>query len=571
MLKSHVTFRTGCTQLRHFTKDDVARLLPSSLPPGWLEGQHILWKPGVGGHPSNDWLGNLWAYLGKNFPSVDELCRLEGLPLLPLDMSEAPITLVRLKQLSDVVVRSLHGDSLDDAIVGALKELGVTVMQGYPRFLGLHPSVSKTFVHPPSVQGVLKAVAAFLSLKPTAVQTTTDDGKRCFRKFVAKASSLSPDEKKVLNCIPLFETMFGAFVSKSDGLCAAPDEAFPVKTLRDLIDIRENDTKRLASLLDIQVLTRSEVLLEVIFPDVIGQRYSTEEIDSLMEFVMDRYHVYAAEDGRFQNQLKDLRFVSTKNDRVRPKEVFDPREDFLKRIFVEEDVFPVGKYVQPTALVILECLGMKGEGEITGHNVYESAKAVNNIFDLSAAEMKSSAIMSFLTSNPAKLEEIVSGTSGLVELGMYLKGIPWVSVIRQKPDDFPESLPFWGETLSEPYFLKPSDVKYKQAANIIGSVKPLVKAEPCSQLTRFFSWDADPAVLDVVQHLLNVISCYSAREKPRYIIIAQEMYAFLSRADHNDVLTALENVKNLPWIWNGDGFSSPRFLISQKPPIDLSP
>ena len=387
-----------------------------------------MWNPGVGGHPSNDWLGNLWAYLGKNFPSVDELCRLEGLPLLPLDMSEAPITLVRLKQLSDVVVRSLHGDSLDDAIVGTLKDLGVTVMQGYPRFLGLHPSVSKTFVHPPSVQGVLKALEAFLTLKPTAVQTTTDDGKRCFRRFVAKASSLSPDEKKVLNCIPLFETMSGAFVSKSDGLCAAPDEAFPVKTLRDLIDIRENDTKRLASLLDIQVLTRSEVLLEVIFPDVIGQRYSTEEIDRLMGFVMDRYHVYAAEDGRFQNQLKDLPFVSTKNDRVRPKEVFDPRKDFLKRIFVEEDVFPVGKYVQPTALVILEYLGMKGEEDITGHNVYESAKAVNNIFDFSAAEMKSSAIMSFLTSNPAKLEEIVSGTSGLGELGKSLKGIPWVSV-----------------------------------------------------------------------------------------------------------------------------------------------
>ena len=571
MLKSHVTFRTGCTQLRHFTKDDVARLLPSSLPPGWLEGQHILWNPGVGGHPFNDWLGNLWAYLGKNFPSVDELCRLEGLPLLPLDISEAPITLVRLKQISDVVVRSLHGDSLDDAIVGTLKELGVTVMQGYPSFLGLHPSVSKTFVHPPSVQGVLKALAAFLTLKPTAVQTTTDDGKRFFRKFVAKASSLSPDEKKVLNCIPLFETMSGAFVSKSDGLCAAPDEAFPVKTLRDLIDIRENATKRLASLLDIQVLTRSEVLLEVIFPDVIRQRYSTEEIDRLMGFVMDRYHVYAAEDGRFQNQLKDLPFVSTKNDRVRPKEVFDPRKDFLKRIFVEEDVFPVGKYDHPSALVILECLGMKSEGEITGQNVYESAKAVNNIFDFSAAEMKSSAIMSFLTSNPAKLEEIVSGTSGLGELGMHLKGIPWVSVMRRKPDDFPESLPFWGETHTEPYFLKPSDVRYKQAANIIGSVKPLVKAEPCGQLTRFFSWDTDPTVFHVVQHLQNVISCYSTREKPRYIIIAQEVYAFLSRADHNDVLTALENVKNLPWIWNGDGFSSPRFLISQKPPIDLSP
>ena len=571
MLKRYVTFQIGCTQLRHFTKDDVAQLLPTSLPPGWLEAQHILWNPGVAGHPSNDWLGNLWAYLGKNFPSEDELCRLEGLPLLPLDMSKAPITLVRLKRLSDVVVRSLHGDSLDDALVGALKELGVTVMQGYPWFLGLLPALSERFVHPPSVQGVLKAVAAFLSSKPTTAQTITDDGKRCLRKFFAKASWLSPDEKKVLSYIPLFETISGAFVSKNDGLCAASEEAFPVKTLRDLIDIRENDAKRLAGLLDIKVLTRSEVLLEVIFPDVISQRYSTEEIDRLMGFVMDRYQVYTAEDGRFQNQLKDLPFVSTKNDRVRPEEVFDPREDFLKRIFVDEDVFPVGKYAQPTGLVVLEYLGMKGKGEITGQKVYESAKAVNNILDVAAAETKSLAIMSFLTSNPTKLEEIVSGTSGLGELGMHLKNMPWVSVIRRKPDDYPENLPFWGETHTEPYFLKPSDVKYKQAANIIGSTKALVKAEPSSQLTRFFSWNADPAVLDVVQHLQNVIRAYSPQDKPRYIIIAQEIYAFLSCADHDEVLAALENVKNLPWIWNGDGFSSPRFLISQKPPIDLSP
>ena len=299
-----------------------------------------MWRPGVRGHPSNDWLGNLWTYLRKNFPSVDELCRLENLPLLPLDMSKAPITLVRLKQLSDVVVRRLHGDSLDDAIVGALKELGVTVMQRYPGFLGLHPAVSETFVHPPSVQGVLKAVAA---LKPTAVKNITDDGKRYFRQFFAKASSLSPDEKNVLSCIPLFETLSGVFVSKSDGLCAAPDEVFPVKTFRDLIDIRENDAKRLAGLLDIQVLTRSEVLLEVIYPDVIGQRYSTEEIDRLMEFVMDRYHVYTAEDGRFQNQLKDVPFVSTKSDRVRAKEVFDPREDFLKRNFRGRRCLPCWK------------------------------------------------------------------------------------------------------------------------------------------------------------------------------------------------------------------------------------
>ncbi|KAJ7380167.1 hypothetical protein OS493_010878 [Desmophyllum pertusum] len=36
-------------------------------------------------------------------------------------------------------------------------------------------------------------------------------------------------------------------------------------------------------------------------------------------------------------------------------------------------------------------------------------------------------------------------------------------------------------------------------------------------------------------------------------------------------MIALQEMENLAWIWNGDGFSSPTFMLSEKPPIDLSP
>ena len=569
MIGSHVPLYTGCTQLRDLTKDDVATLLSTSFPPDWSVGETILWYPGVGNHPSKDWLARVWEYLGKNFSSVDELRRLQGLPLLPLDMSQVPVTLARLKQPSNIVVRSLHGDYLGDNLIEVLKELGVTVMGEYPVFLNLHPGVADMFVHPPSTQGVLKAVVASLSVTPTDIQTIRDDGKRSFRKFVAKASSLSPHEKQVLHCFPLFETFSQGFVSQKDGLCAAPDELLPVKPCRDLIDIREYDSKRLACLLNIRILTPPELLLEEVFPGVESGLYSCEEIDRLMEFVMDRYQVFTGAHGRFKEKLKALPFVSTKKRRVRPMEVFDPRNDLLRRIFAEEDVFPVGKYNQPAALVILGDLGMKDEGGITRADLHESAKAVNTISDVSTAEMKSEAIMAYLTNSPSKLHETTYGTS----LGLLLRGIPWISVIRRKPDDFPQSLTFWGETHTEPraYFHKPSEVKCEQAAPLIGSVQPCVKAESSSQLASFFSWNEDPAVLDVVQHLQNVINCYSQDEKPRYIMVVEKIYAFLSHADRNHLMAAFENLKISAWIWNGDGFSSPRFMLSQKPPIDLSP
>ena len=567
MIRNHVTFYTGCTQLRHLSKEDVATLLSTSLPHDWSLGENILWYPGVGNHPSEDWLARVWGYLGENFSSVDELRRLQGLPLLPLDMSQVPVTLARLKEPSNIVVRSHHGECLDDTLIEVLKELGVTVMQEYPDFLNLHPVVAETFVHHPSTHGVLKAVVASLSVKPTDIQTIRDDGKRSFRKFVAEASSLGPDEKQVLHCFPLFETLSEAFVSKKDGLCAAPDELFPVKPCRDLIDIREYDSKRLAGLLNIRILTPTALLLEEVFPGVEGGRYSFEEVDRLMEFVMDRYHVYNGAHGRFKEKLKALPFVSTKSRRVSPMEVFDRRYDLLRRVFAEEDVFPVGKYNQPAALVILGDLGMKGEGDITGADLHESAKAVNTISDVSTAEMKSEAIMAFLTNSPSKLHEFTYETS----LGLLLRDIPWVSVIRRKPDDFPQSLTFWGETHTEPHFHKPLEVKCEQAATLIGSVMPLVKAESSSQIASFFSWNEDPAVLDVVQHLQNVINCYSQDEKPRYIMVVEKIYAFLSYADRNHLMAAFEDFKISAWIWNGDGFSSPRFMLSQKPPIDLSP
>ena len=433
MQESRSIFFTGCTQLHDFCKNDVAHLLSKSLPPEWSTGDKALWNPVIENHPREEWLNLVWGYLGKHFPTTDDLRRFQDLPLLPLDMSQFPVTLARLTQPSKMVVRSLHGDHLDDTLIDMLKDLGVTVMQDYPFFLRLHPALTDAFVHPPSVQGVLRAMAASLPKMATGGQKLTADGKRSLRKFIAKASSLEPEEKQVLHGLPLFETLLKAFVSKENCHRAAPEESFPVTPLRDLIDIKEDDSKRLVVLMDISILTSHEFLIEEVFPGVKEGHYSPQEIDRLMVFVLEHYQVYASADWRFKEKLKSLPFVSTKSRRVRPMEIFDPRNDFLRRIFAEEDVFPTGEqYNDPAALVILETLGMKSEGDITGQDLYQSAKEVSNISSLSAAEGKSDAVMQHIARNPWKLHETTCETS----LGLLLQNISWVSRIRGKPSDY---------------------------------------------------------------------------------------------------------------------------------------
>ena len=569
-----------CTQLQRLRKYHVPNLLRESLPSGWLNGDvdKVHWFPGDENlnHPQKDWLRRVWDYLRVHFVTEDDLSSLENLPLLPLDLSQVPVTLTKLTKQSKVVVRRLDGDCLDGTLSNVLKELGVIVMENYPDFLRRHPVVLNTFLHPPSVRGVLQALVVSSSalgdgmLSAILLDKVKSDGKRslkALRSFTAKAAALDRKEKKLLVCLPLFETVKNDCKSKEDIPYAAPGEAFPVIPQIDFIAIEDDDSKSLACLLDIQTVTPTEYLRKGVFPYV--GSYSGQEIDRLMVFVIEKYQVYVSADASFEDDLKALPFLPTKSSRVRAMDLFDPRNDRTREIFADEDVFPTGtQYTDPAVLLVLEKLGMKSENEITAQDLYESAEKIAGTLTSSTAEKKSAAIMAYLYDNPKKLQEIVSGRA----LGSLLQDVPWVSVMRKKPHGFPEGLPFYGATKKETTFFKPVEVKSTENANLIGTVRPIVTVDAASELANFFGWDLAPDTLDVIKHLKMVASYYSQEEKPHYITIVKEIYSFLSRAaDATRTKEGFQGIENSSWIWNGDGFSSPNVVLAQQPSIDLSP
>ena len=564
-------FLIGCAQLRHLCTEHVATLLVKSLPHDWLEKESVLWYPDVNGynHPAEDWLELVWGYFRKNFPTAVELRRFEGLPLIPLGMSQVPVTLTRLVEPSKIVVRSLHGDGLDEILTGALKKLGLVIVQEFPHFVSQHPSTVNTFVHPPSPQGVLKALVASQSLIMSNVISLTDEDKRCLRNFFSKVLSLEPQEKQLLCRLPLFETQAKSFVAKESGLCAAPEGLFPVAPRGDLIDVEDDDSKRLAHLLDIRILTPAEFVIGELFPGIKEGAYSGEEIDRLMAFVIERYQVYAGADTRFVQEMKALPFVPTIGGRVRAMDLFDPRNDLTRGIFADEDVFPVGtQYTDPAVLVVLEKLGMKSQDKITAQNLFQSVKKIPDMSSISTARTKSEALLCYLYRNPMKLQENLSGTA----LAFLLQDIPWIYPLRQKPRGFPGSLLFWGETQKEACFFNPTGIKSNDKVNLIGSVKPIIQVDSSTQLATFFGWDKTPDLLDVVEQLKSVVNCYTQEEKPHYITIVKDIYSFLNGAeDPAGIKEALEEIQNSRWIWNGDGFSSPNVVLAEKPSIDLSP
>ena len=571
---------TGNTQLRLLCEEDVPSLLCEALPPEWSEGNTVPWYPDDrnSNHPPREWIKVIWRYLQEHFTTEEDIQSLGKLPLIPLGTTQTPVTLARLCRPSRVVVKCLSYDCLDDSLTNILRKLGLIIMNDFPAYLRYHPAVLGAFVHPPSVQGVLQAMVIssrqmaagrFSEIVRTMLSTNE---KHLLRSFLARVrrSFVGQVEYNLLCSLPIFQTLSKKFVSKKEGLCAAVADSLPVSPLRELIDITQHDSKTLAVLLDVTILMPTELLYQMVFPDIQRGKYTGEQIDKLLIYTLENHTSEIRKNSTFKHKLQALPFVTKQRGRARAPDLFDPRNAILKTIFAYEDVFPTVTYAERSVLVMLEELGMKNEDSITGCDLYQSAKLVSGLAHLPTAEQKSRAILQFLSENPQKLSDSLNGQP----LGALLKDIPWVSRLQERPPNYPPGLAWWEtDEEKEKNFFKPTEVRSQSLANLVGTVMPLVELQASSQVSKYFGWQYLPGVIQVIQHLKNVIRSYSKEEKPLFMFVVNEIYLLLSRVLTKDVDAdpVFDCFEELDWVWNGDGFSSPSHVLFSKPHVDLTP
>ena len=555
-------------------KCHVPSLLRESLPGNLTNGDFLQ------GCPVDKWLKCIWEYLGQHFKTNKDLSLMNNLPLVPVDLSKGTLTM--LANPSKVVVRCLDDQRLEKNVSSVLENFGVIVVESLPEYLKHHPCVLDTYVHRPSVHGVLQAVgvsaSGCLGMLSAVLLDMQEQGRGddvlALRKFISKTESLVPREREIISSLPLFEEAGRphSLVSKKDVWCAAPQDAddylVTLPTATKFIDARAVDSRQLVTLLDMKPATMIDFLLLGIFPCVREGKYCSEDIDKVMNFVIKRYDIHSGNQARLEEEMRDLAFVPTKDKRVKPRNIFDPKNDLLCRIFAEEDVFPIGEqYNDPTVLAVLQKLGMKSENEITAQDLFKSTRIISEIPSVISAEGKSEAIMAYLESNPNRLEEPIDGK----EFGDVLHETSWISRIKQTPDRFPKNLPFTGAAPVKQKFYKPSEIHSADFVDLIGSVRPIVKVQSCGKVAKHFGWDKKPQVTVVVKHLKLVIDCYSQQEKSLYVMMVEKLYSFLVDADYALVRDTFEEMNITRWIWNGDGFSTPSEMLAKKPLLDLSP
>ena len=527
-------------------------------------------------HPSRTWIQSLWNYLRRHFTTARDIRQLEGLPLVPLSMSQTPVTLNRLSRPSRTVVKQLNDECIDEILATVLKKLCVIVLHDLPTFMNNHPGVVGTYVSLPTVQGAVRAMMTTASSLPSGrfleilQKDVSTKEKRALRSFLANIRPLDVAKEgysAFLCSLPIFETLSKRLVSKNDGLSAAPAKALPVTPLHDLIDISNDDSRTLAQLLKVRILQPIDVLRKMIFPGINEGNYDDDDIDKVISYVLGCFTRTILQNDNFKQQVQALAFVPQKRERVRASDVFDPRNDTLKTIFAQEDVFPEGEmYNEPATLFILEKLGMKNESKITARDLFKSAYQVNRLSHQETAIQKSKAILHHLNTHPKMLRETVDGK----ELGLLLMNIQWLTRLEQKASSIPPSLPWWAAKEEDECFFKPSELKSPAMVNLIGTVKPVLELKPLTEVSAYFGWQK-LSFSDVALQLRNVIHCYSKDDKPYYMVILHEIYSFLSLANYQTLSEAFQRTGIVNWVWNGDGFSPPDQMLSSEPRIDLAP
>ena len=524
------------------------------------------------------WLETVWNYLRQHYPS--NLSSVIGLPILAV-RSDDHTAIHILSSPSKVALQSAKGYTISEGVQEGLCCLGVELVSELHPAVANHAAVLGKYVYVPQAEDLLKAALV--------AQATTD--KRALENFGMNASSTSRNElcdlwaklvpgklsakgKTYLTHLPLFKIMGKVgdpveFTSVAAVGLAAPLEMPPVPAPTRMLDLKDEAPKMLAKLLGIKPMKLSQYFSQHVFPNLHLLREDKESILKNKDYVMDRLCLLVKEDSGFKNCLSQLPFVENASGEYKvPSDLFDPEDEFVKKFFIGDDMFPGGRYQQPEFLVFLRQLGLQGAAQIQAKHVLMSVRSLQQQAaaagdDKNACMNKAKTIFQHLSDNADQLRESVNGQT----LHALIQNMAWVPTQQQKPKLYPKNLPWF----KAPSLEVPKIVFSPDWSSLIGSVAPVMLSVPTITLAEAFSWHQPPSLDLVLKQLKVSIQQYVPVDKAKFMTIISAIYDCLSSESSRHLQESLTAAGLASWIWNGEGFSEPKSIVVKKCQLDLSP
>lgn len=535
-------------------------------------------------YPGRQWFHDVWAYLRRQLPG--DLSPLQGLPILPVVDTENLMEVLPLDLPATAVVSSAMGTALTPECMAMLEVCGLRVVRDLPKCVKTHAAVVGNYVRLPLPEDVLDGLSTAV-LKKKAPQPlekvrelTSVDEKKHLRILISRVNPRHVDKQQMetIRSLPVFTVYSKSddkpqFVSLNEVDRAAPLIMPPVNINTKLVDLKEDDARYLAKVVGVKPMPVCTLLRETVLRDVVKGEYGPSDIQPVMSYIMEQLPTLVIEDPTFQDYLKSVPFVSTAGGKLaKACDLYNPKSEFLQRLFYGEDVFPGEEYRSETCINLLRQLGLKEKTKVSAQELLQCAQYIGQVSSAGELEervkaaltKKAELILQCLDHNPTILYEDVNE----LPLVCSLIETSWVPTNDEKPPLYPESLPWFKSP--EP-FTSPKNIKSVEWYHLVGSVMSLNTRNVHQDVAASFSWSLPPSASVVIQQLQMVIEHYKSKDKDKYLIIITKIYQELAENHVSELQHALKKHQVTDWAWHGDGFVPCERITMQPPFMGLEP
>ena len=470
----------------------------------------------------------------------------------------------------EIILKCKHEHALPSEVCEVLTALDVIVLVDLPDFVLRNMGLVYHFVHPPTCEGLvdtlisqsLKLSEELLAEKVKNVWCNKYDILQDFLSYLSDAgvNLLSKKKKMFLRGISMFSTVGGfqpvKSVSVNEVYVSGPCVSLPVPFPIQAVSVSCPKVTYLLECLGVakyHTFSFSQLLKDVLIPAIKSMKYTTEQVDDLVCYIMDNYHNLVLSDTDISAEIAEIGFTeSDVGGRHVPHDLFDPTDSVLAGL-LDKSLFPHQKYHTKDRLACLQTLGLKPAKDVT-------AKMFLDIADS-------------LSTQPKKADQFIQLTKLLSKerpdnnWWKMLQGVAFLSPVPTEPDGYPASMPWVGG--GSRTLLRPADVCHIKFSKQVGSVLPLVDLE--ESILAELGTKIAPTLEDLVSQLKLINLHYNQQEKSRYVLLLEEVYGGLAGFTRKEIKGMLTKFQVSSWIWCGTGFQTPGKMVLSQSEVDVMP
>ena len=512
--------------------------------------------------PAGAWIDDLWTKIIIPRFSTDDF---ENMEIFPARVANGHI---RLVSLNNILMSAV--DCEDKGLVNqSFEQLGVTVLYHMPKWCK-QQSVMK-YIYPTSSDGIMCVLS---SVKEYDInnynRNATDAHKNSLRKYLKrqlKGSKLTATCKNVILKLQIFPRIESPssdceLVTANTFNCYSQITNFPIKFPVAVIRVDDDSERQLLSNIGVQVFGANDMVRLCLQR---SSSYMIEDVRKLMYWLMQSQQQTYLKDTSIMSLASDIRFLTnSQGTNCLACELFDLTDPQLNGIFMGDAVFPIIPNGSNIQMQSLYGIGLKRMHDIKQSDIHQALTTTEQLSqtDLKKAKEKSKNLMSFLNKKPELLP---------VESSKTIRWI-WLDFDDR---NYPSCIPLMNRETAES-LVTPRHIYNSEQANLVGSVAYLQNCGNIRELERLYQWNKKPTIEEVVTHLAEVVQSFEARFKTDCLKMITDIYQYLNLnykkyqgTTVTDIWAQIFDGKNLPSIWDGNGFSAIRKIYMESRTDDV--